>query len=58
MDDYQIAVLFSVLVLNPMADWKITDRVKNLEYFQRRVDEERGTYFQTKRIGKFSREGI
>ena len=31
MDDYQIALLFSVLVLVPLAGWKITGMVKRLQ---------------------------
>ena len=31
MDDYQIALLFSVLVLVPLAGWKITSMVKKLQ---------------------------
>ena len=31
MDDYQIALLFSVLVLVPLAGWKISGMVKKLQ---------------------------
>tara|TARA_B100000214_G_scaffold348423_1_gene300481 strand:- start:331 stop:537 length:207 start_codon:yes stop_codon:yes gene_type:complete len=31
MDDYQIALLFSILVLVPLAVWKITGMVKKLQ---------------------------
>ena len=31
MDDYQIALFFSVLVLVPIAGWKITGMVKKLQ---------------------------
>tara|TARA_B100000579_G_C22658714_1_gene769844 strand:- start:349 stop:477 length:129 start_codon:yes stop_codon:yes gene_type:complete len=31
MDDYKIALFFSVLVLVPLAGWKITGMVKRLQ---------------------------
>ena len=40
MDDYQIALLFSVLVLVPLAGWKITDMVKRLQRMSSRRKEE------------------
>ena len=40
MDDYQIALLFSVLVLIPLAGWKITGMVKKLQRMSNRVKEE------------------
>ena len=39
-DDYQIALLFSVLVLVPLAGWKITGMVKNLQRMSSKVKEE------------------
>ena len=39
-DDYQIALLFSVLVLIPLAGWKITGMVKKLELMSNRGKEE------------------
>ena len=40
MDDYQIALLFSVLVLVPLAGWKITGMVKKLQRMTNRGKEE------------------
>ena len=40
MDDYQIALLFSVLVLVPIAGWKITGMVKKLQRMSRKGKEE------------------
>ena len=40
MDDYQIALLFSVLVLIPLAGWKITGMVKKLQRMSRKGKEE------------------
>tara|TARA_B100000214_G_scaffold313470_1_gene246043 strand:+ start:46 stop:240 length:195 start_codon:yes stop_codon:yes gene_type:complete len=40
MDDYQITLLFSVLVLVPLAGWKITDMVKKLQRMSRKGKEE------------------
>ena len=40
MDDYQIALLFSVLVLVPLAGWKITGMVKRLQRMSSRRQEE------------------
>ena len=40
MDDYQIALLFSVLVLVPIAVWKITGMVKKLQRMSNRQKEE------------------
>ena len=40
MDDYQIALLFSVLVLVPIAGWKITGMVKKLQRMSNRGTEE------------------
>ena len=40
MDDYQIALLFSVLVLVPLAGWKITGMVKKLQIMSNRGKEE------------------
>ena len=39
-DDYQIALLFSVLVLVPIAGWKITGMVKKLQRMSNRQKEE------------------
>ena len=39
-DDYQIASLFSVLVLVPLAVWKITGMVKKLQRMSNRQKEE------------------
>ena len=39
-DDYQIALLFSVLVLVPLAVWKITGMVKKLQRMSNRQKEE------------------
>ena len=39
-DDYQIALLFSVLVLVPLASWKITGMVKKLKKMSNRGKEE------------------
>ena len=39
-DDYQIALLFSVLVLVPLASWKITGMVKKLQKMSNRGKEE------------------
>ena len=39
-DDYQIALLFSVLVLVPLAVWKITGMVKKLQRMSNREKEE------------------
>ena len=39
-DDYQIALLFSVLVLVPLASWKITGMVKKLQRMSNRGKEE------------------
>ena len=39
-DDYQIALLFSVLVLVPLAVWKITGMVKKLQIMSNRGKEE------------------
>ena len=41
MDDYQIALLFSVLVLVPIAGWKITGMVKKLQRMSNRQKEEK-----------------
>ena len=40
MDDYQIALLFSVLVLVPIAGWKISGMVKKLQRMSRKGKEE------------------
>ena len=40
MDDYQIALLFSVLVLVPLVGWKITGMVKKLQIMSNRGKEE------------------
>ena len=40
-DDYQIALLFSVLVLVPLAVWKITGMVKKLQRMSNREKEEK-----------------
>jgi len=40
MDDYRIALLFSILVLVPLAGWKITSMVKKLHSMSRRGKEE------------------
>ena len=40
MDDYQIALLFSVLVLVPLAGWKISGMVKKLQRMSNREKEE------------------
>ena len=40
MDDYQIALLFSVLVLVPLAGWKISGMVKKLQRMSRKGKEE------------------
>ena len=39
MDDYQIALLFSVLVLVPLAGWKITGMVKKLQRMSSKLKE-------------------
>ena len=39
MDDYQIALLFSVLVLVPLAVWKIAGIVKKLQRMSNREKE-------------------
>ena len=39
-DDYQIAFLFSVLVLIPLAGWKITGMMKKLQKMSKRGKEE------------------
>ena len=36
MDDYQIALFFSVLVLVPIAGWKITGMVRKLQRMSNR----------------------
>ena len=38
-DDYQIALLFSILVLVPLASWKITGMVKKLQRMSNRQKE-------------------
>ena len=40
MDDYQIALFFSVLVLVPIAGWKTTGMVKKLQRMSNRQKEE------------------
>ena len=40
MNDYQIALLFSVLFLIPLAGWKITGMVKKLQKMSNRDEEE------------------
>ena len=40
LDDYQIALLFSVLVLVPLVSWKITGMVKKLQRMSNRQKEE------------------
>ena len=40
MDDYQIALLFSLLVLVPLAGWKITGMVKKLQRMTNRQKKE------------------
>ena len=40
MDDYQIALLFSGLVLVPLAGWKISGMVKKLQRMSRKGKEE------------------
>jgi len=39
MDDYRLAVLFSVLVLVPFAGWKIISMVNKLQKKSRRGNE-------------------
>ena len=41
MDDYQIALLFSVLVLVPLAGWKISGMVKKLQRMSSKVKEKK-----------------
>ena len=41
MDDYQIAFLFSVLVLVPLAGWKISGMVKKLQRMSSKVKEKK-----------------
>ena len=40
MDDYQIALFFSLLVLIPFAGWKITGMVNKLQKMSNRREEE------------------
>ena len=40
MDEYQIALLFSVLVLVPLAGWKITGMLKKLQRMSSRGKKE------------------
>ena len=40
MDDYQITLLFSVLVLVPLAGWKISGMVKKLQRMTSKGKEE------------------
>ena len=40
MDDYRLAVLFSVFVLVPLAGWKITGMVNKLQKMSRRKEKE------------------
>tara|TARA_Y100001968_G_scaffold74991_1_gene66380 strand:+ start:175 stop:369 length:195 start_codon:yes stop_codon:yes gene_type:complete len=40
MDDYQIALLFSVFILIPLAGWKINGMVKKLQKMSNRDQEE------------------
>tara|TARA_B100001250_G_scaffold391959_1_gene393334 strand:- start:1016 stop:1222 length:207 start_codon:yes stop_codon:yes gene_type:complete len=40
MDDYRLAILFSVLVLIPLAGWKITGMVKKLQKMSSKGKEE------------------
>ena len=40
MDDYQIALLFSVLVLVPIAGWKIIGMMKKLQRMSNKQKEE------------------
>ena len=42
MDDYQIALVFSVLVLVPLAGWKVTGMVKKLQRMSNRKKEGNG----------------
>ena len=42
MVDYQIALLFSALVLVPLAGWKISGMVKKLQKMSNRKKEENG----------------
>ena len=41
MDDYQIALLLSVLVLVPLAGWKISGMVKKLQRISSKVKEKK-----------------
>ena len=53
-DDYQIALLFSVLVLVPLASWKITGMVKKLQKMSYRGKEEKeGLTLKQKEFVKF-----
>tara|TARA_B100000965_G_scaffold256785_1_gene216372 strand:- start:1097 stop:1228 length:132 start_codon:yes stop_codon:yes gene_type:complete len=40
MDDYLLAIFFSVFVLIPLAGWKISGMVKKLQKMSSRVKEE------------------
>ena len=54
MDDYQIAVLFSDLVLVPLSGWKITGMVKKTsEDFSRGVEEHEKSYPKQKEFIEF-----
>ena len=54
MDDYQIALLFSVLFLVPLAGWKITGMVKKLQRISsRRKEENKGLTPKQKEFVEF-----
>ena len=53
MDDYQIALLFSVLVLVPLAGWKITGMVKKLQKLSRKGKENEGLTPKQKEFVEF-----
>ena len=40
MDDYQITLLFSIVVLVPLAGWKIIGMVKKLQRMSNKVKKE------------------
>ena len=50
MDDYRLAVLFSVFVLVPLAGWKITGMVNKLQKMSRREEKEEPSPKQKKFI--------
>ena len=58
MDDYRLALLFSIFVLIPMAVWQIIGIVRKLKKMLSREKEEKNYLLKNKKNYPIFREGI